>query len=271
LPSLTAIQVRGRGNAADALAESTLPERLTSLALDQATFSPGGLAALTTGSRLSRMRRLRLSNTSLLVHGAELLAAAPLDVLISLDLYGADLDADAIGRLVSSPRLAGLRELELRSNRTLGDSGAATLARSSRLPALKSLDLSYCQIGPAGAAALAASPHLAGLRHLRLTQNPLGDEGVCALADSPYLGELRDLELVGVGMSKEGLRALAHARGLGNLRRLHVYFNKFTETIPAVREFAEPSCLPRLLSLAVVNGQSHSPGALTALGRELVL
>ena len=72
-------------------------------------------------------------------------------------------------------------------------------------------------------------------------------------------------------MSEEGLQALAYARGLGKLRRLHAYYNKFALAGPAVGEFANPSCLPSLLSLVVADGQNGTPGALTDLGRTLTL
>jgi uncharacterized protein (TIGR02996 family) len=272
LPALTAIYSHGwQDKSADALAESPLLEQLTSLELDQTSLSSAGLVALTAGSRLARMRRLVLKKPSVRSGVADLLAAAPLDALRYLTLSGVGLNADGLGQLVGSPRLAGLRELALPNN-WLDDRGAITLARSPHLANLKSLNLDSCHIGPAGAAALAASPHLARLQHLDLSDNlQLGDEGVRALADSPYLGELRFLDLSLVGMTEEGLRTLAHARGLGKLRRLYVCSNKFALAGPAVRAFANPSCLPSLLSLVVDYWQQGSPGALTDLGRTLTL
>jgi uncharacterized protein (TIGR02996 family) len=272
LPALTALFVRGY-NYIDELVESPLPEQLTSLELEleHTALSSAGLIALTAGSRLARMRRLVLKKPSVRSGVADLLAAAPLDALRHLTLSGVGLNADGLDRLVGSPRLAGLRELALPNN-WLDDRGAVTLARSPHLANLKSLNLDSCHIGPAGAAALAASPHLARLQHLDLSDNlQLGDEGVRALADSPYLGELRFLDLSLVGMTEEGLRTLAHARGLGKLRRLYVCSNKFALAGPAVREFANPTCLPSLLSLVVDSWQIGSPGALTDLGRTLTL
>jgi hypothetical protein len=89
---------------------------------------------------------------------------------------------------------------------------------------------------------------------------------VRALADSPHLGELRYLELAGVGLKDEGLRALAQSPRLGNLRRLDVSFNGKPGRA-ALREFADPASLPRLLSLATEHWHTRSPGVLADLGR----
>jgi uncharacterized protein (TIGR02996 family) len=269
LPALTGLHVKGQDTNADTLAESTLPQRLTSLELEGPPLSPDGLAALTTGSRMARLRRFTLQYTDLNTEGADRLAAAPLDALVHLKLYQCELDAEAAARLFASPHLAGLRRLVLMSN-PLRDDGAAALARSPHLSNVVDLDVGYSEIGARGASALAASPHLANLRRLRLTHNPVGDDGARALADSPYLGELHELELIGANLTDEGLRALAHARGLGKLRRLILYDNQFAANSPALREFADPARLPSLLTLGVQRWHTGWPEVLTKLGRNRV-
>jgi uncharacterized protein (TIGR02996 family) len=270
LPALTSLHVSGDEHTADTLASSPLLKRLTSLELDWTPLRLASLKKLTSGTRLARLRRLVLVGTTLGTEGASLFAAAPLDALAHLTLHESELDGEAFDCLADSPRLGGLRSLNLQGN-PIGDAGAAALARSPHLTGLTFLDLGYCEIGPAGAAALAASPNLARLRHLRLTRNKLGDDGVRALAGSRHLGELRALELVGVGMSEEGLRALAHAPGLGNLRQLYVYYNnEFKQGSAAVREFRNPARLPNLLCLAIENWHTD-PQVLTKLGRKVVV
>jgi uncharacterized protein (TIGR02996 family) len=266
LPALSSLTVTRRGRA-DALADAAVIERLSALEVNAPMMS-GVLEELARGSGLARLRRLTLDGPDLSAHEAGLLASAPLDALTHLHL-DADLDAEAVGLLAASPRLAGLRWLDLSSN-PMGDEGAAALAASPHLRGLAYLDLGYCEIGPRGAAALAASPNLARLRYLSLTRNELGDDGVRALAASPHLGELRVLELVGVEAGEEGLRSLARSRGMGNLRRLEIYYNEFESADAVAREFADPSRLANLLSL-VVEPFRTGASTLTELGRAVSL
>lgn len=80
---------------------------------------------------------------------------APLTSLTTLDLEGAAITAEGLGRLAS---LSALRHLYL-GNTAITDEGLAALAA---LPRLATLDLAMCDRLTA-----AAIPHLAALPHLR--------------------------------------------------------------------------------------------------------
>jgi hypothetical protein len=72
----------------------------------------------------------------------------------------------------------GLRELVIYTN-PVSDRGAVALARSPRLPRLRRLELSSCEIGDAGVMALAESSLPDRLERpggLTVTGNPCGEE-----------------------------------------------------------------------------------------------
>lgn len=97
-----------------------------------------------------------------------------------------DRDVEAlVGALQVQSLLPGLKGLELRSHKGLGDDGARAVARLLEDPegALEALDLSGCEVAAPGTQALcdAVATH-ATLRVLRLDFNPLGREGGLALA-----------------------------------------------------------------------------------------
>lgn len=94
---------------------------------------------------------------------------------------------------------------------SIGDEGAAALARSSALAAFRQLTLALAGIGPQGAAALARSEHLGRLAVLDLAYNAIGDEGAAALARSEALRSLQRLVLTGIALSEDARSALAAA------------------------------------------------------------
>jgi uncharacterized protein (TIGR02996 family) len=218
----------------------------------------------------SRLRRLSAFGTS--VHDEDagrLASSARLAGLVRLDLRRAYLYADGVRLLATSPHLAGLRRLDLSMNE-IGDDGAAALAESPHLRGLTYLDLGDCEIGSRGAAALAASPNLARLRHLNLSGNAVRAKGAAALAGSEHLGELRVLDLTAAEVGVQGVRALARSKGLGNLRHLALCNNEVPDVKAVLPEFADPSRLPALLSLALEPG-GRDTRQLVELGRPLLL
>src|SRR5262249_3349993 len=110
--------------------------------------------------------------------GARELAAWP--VMAGLTHLVVNLDAASAAALVSSPHVAGLRDLCLTGSR-LGYQGATALANSVHLGALARLNLRNTGIGPAGAVAIAGSASLAQLRCLLMEGNKVGKVGAAAL------------------------------------------------------------------------------------------
>ncbi|MFV8752354.1 TIGR02996 domain-containing protein [Nannocystaceae bacterium ST9] len=105
--------------------------------------------------------------------------------LATLDLRNSVLTNNGLVELADSGQLRGLRALHLQNNKFAGK-GLAALARAE-LGALELLDLRYNQITEVGAAALASSPQLGALRSLYLYAADLGPAGVHALASSTTL------------------------------------------------------------------------------------
>jgi uncharacterized protein (TIGR02996 family) len=263
-PALASLCVDCERQSADALAEVGLAESLSSLELIRTRLSPAAVRSLAAGPRL---RHLSMYMTVLDAQVVRMLTAATQGTLVHLDLPRAELEAEAATLLATAPRLAGLRRLDLSYN-SLGDDGAIALAGSPHLTSLTYLDLNSCALTPRGIAALAASPNLAGLRYLNLASNELGPEGAEVLAASPHLGELRVLDLTAVKADEKGVRALASSGGLPNLRRLVLYNNGLSSRKRALREFADPSRLPALLSLGLEPGVRETAD-LIELGRPL--
>ncbi len=176
----------------------------------------------------------------------------------------ADLDDVAAHLLGSSAALAGLTELDLRSNR-IGPAGAQALARSHHLANLRRLDLSWNEsLGSRGAQALAASLHLTGLADLRLRRTSLGIVGAAALASSPNLDGLTDLDLGDNALGTAEVEALASSPSLAGLARLDLGDNGLTDA--AALALAASPRLARLTTL-VLGGNDFSDSAVRVLAR----
>src|SRR5262249_28253698 len=93
----------------------------------------------------------------------------------------------ATWRRRAEPLFASVDLRSLRVNGRSGFRGAITLAASSYLPRLTSLELWNNDIGPEGARALAASHRRASFFSLALGNNRLRNEGVRALIETPFL------------------------------------------------------------------------------------
>jgi hypothetical protein len=158
----------------------------------------------------------------------------------------------ALGALVSSPHLAGLKALRLPSN-NLGNAGLRVLIRAASLKALEELDLSalgrherYTHdpiIRAAGMGALMGWPGLARVRSLTLSGNDVSRDGLRALLRSPHATAIRELSLRdgrldGRAMSEFGsalpeLRLEALDLGENVLKELGA---EYVATAPCLRE-----------------------------------
>jgi hypothetical protein len=182
------------------------------------------------------------------------------DGLEVLSIREAELTAESVAAIVSSPVARGLRVLDLSGN-AIGDEGARVLAAAAaELPRLESLVLSHCAIRAEGALALARSPLLGRLRSLALgrslwsrlpsrpstlettsgsvrheifdehlmldwylpRETPANVVGDEAVAAIAAGGtRLEELDLAGTPIGEAGVRALA--AGLPALRSLYVF------------------------------------------------
>lgn len=124
------------------------------------------------------------------------------------------------------PRLCIARSVLLYFE-SLGDAGAARLAKLPVLSSLTWLKLNHTEIGPRGAAALARSPVLTRLSFFSLSENPLGPKGGKALSGSALAG-LTHLHLNETGLGDEGVAALADAAAMPGMRCLRLRSNGIT-------------------------------------------
>jgi uncharacterized protein (TIGR02996 family) len=168
---------------------------------------------------------------------AELGACPLLARLSGLDLAGNKLQAAEVRSLLS-PRLSGLRRLDLSDN-PLGPGGVQALTASAHLTGLRRLALRNVEMGEGGARALsghidypleyAASVNLAGLVALDLRENMIYEEGVAELTHSPHLAGLTELSLSPIwGKDSEALQESRYLRNLTTLR----ISGDFSEGIP---------------------------------------
>ncbi|AMV23654.1 Leucine Rich repeats (2 copies) [Gemmata sp. SH-PL17] len=142
--------------------------------------------------------------------------------LKELRIYRAGFEAKALGTLLRSKSLLNVTRLELiadNDNGYLTGEGTELLSRSTALPALRHLDLSYnciwlailtegnligqleslrlrcTDIDDSGAEVLARCERFSSLTHLDLSANRIGDRGLRALAASKNLPRLTTLDL----------------------------------------------------------------------------
>ncbi len=160
--------------------------------------------------------------------------------------YLPDIDDDCLARLAGVTRLAKL-SLHRRDGARFTARGLAQLVR---LPALRVLSLSLCDIIDDEVAVIA---ELAALEELQLADNPFGDAGGVALgrmhalrvldvSDTrigdptvravAHLPQLETLDLSSTGTGVDGMRALAAAR---TLRRLAIAFHCAADVAAAAR------------------------------------
>jgi Ran GTPase-activating protein (RanGAP) involved in mRNA processing and transport len=134
---------------------------------------------------------------------ARLLAAPLLGSVTHLNAGGTPCGQRVAQTVSHSPWLDRLEVLTLGHGQA-SNVGACTLARATRLRALRRLTVSLWGIGPPGAAALAAAPWAGRLETLDLSFNPLTPAGWKALAPLVH-GSLRRL---GLARTRQGTSAV---------------------------------------------------------------
>jgi len=177
---------------------------------------------------------------SFIEHGGKLLAYGPIRRIRFLEA------SQCLAKLIASPYLRGLREIDLCGN-YLGNSVIAQLARAPHLDELRTLQLGFNDLTDAGLRALAEIPHLANLCELHLEDNKrLATPGLRALADSPYFPNLRLLNLSGNALTDSAVRVLINAEGLTHLNAVALADNNLGDS--GVTSLARSELLTRMLA-----------------------
>jgi uncharacterized protein (TIGR02996 family) len=138
--------------------------------------------------------------------------------------------ADHLGKLVQSPLLRLVRELDLSLNE-LGDRGPMLLGKSPHLGRLDTLNLGYTELGNPGLQAIANTPVFGSLRSLQLAGNSkIGGPGILALAESPHLPSLTEIDLTGNNLLDAALRPLFDGPPSARLTRLGLVNNRLGDS-----------------------------------------
>jgi hypothetical protein len=200
-----------------ALAATPHTPRLRELVLDYARLDAVATAAIARTFLTTGIERFSVEFDELGVEAANAIArSSGARTLRELDLGSSRLGFDGTRALAEAP-FDALEKLVLRSCAVLG--GLAALLHARRMPALRSLDLSWNGIGPKGAAILA--DEMPGVEFLGLAHDLLGDEGAIAIAKTPF-PRLRTLDLTGNEIGDKGGRALARSPHLEKLAALYL-------------------------------------------------
>jgi uncharacterized protein (TIGR02996 family) len=186
------------------------------------------LAPLVSGWEFRRgvIDSVSVGTSQFLTGGAAIFDLAPVRKVRFIDV------GDRMTRLVQSPLLSDIRELDLCGN-DLGNRGPVLLGRSRHLTRLDALDLGVTALGDHGLQALADSPVFASLRTLHINDNDYarpGVRGMRALAESASLAELIRLDVSGNNLSEAALRTLFEGRATGKLARLVLHGNRLGDT-----------------------------------------
>jgi uncharacterized protein (TIGR02996 family) len=175
------------------------------------------LAQLAKRPWLARLRRLAVYGGHEDEGPSKLCASAHVAGLTSLSFHGV---GPLVARAIAKSKIDALRVLAL-TDSSIGDEGAAALAKSDRMAALERLYLARCDLSDEGVAAIAQSKKLASLATLCLGGNDaIGDEGAAAIAKGRAVEKIVLLELCRTGVGDEGAAAIAQSKKLAALRRL---------------------------------------------------
>ncbi|MCI0703474.1 MAG: hypothetical protein L0241_20535 [Planctomycetia bacterium] len=137
--------------------------------------APEKFRVLSRAPRLAGLRALDMSGDSPNDAGLEAFVSSPMvATLQKLDLSDCSLNRERT-QLLATSAFGELRVLRLNRN-SVGNDGAAAIARSPHLVRLLGLDLSYSQVGDEGVEAILESPLADGLVLLNLTGSPASDE-----------------------------------------------------------------------------------------------
>ncbi|VTR91941.1 leucine-rich repeat-containing protein typical subtype : Repeat-companion domain protein OS=Isosphaera pallida (strain ATCC 43644 / DSM 9630 / IS1B) GN=Isop_0537 PE=4 SV=1: LRR_6: LRR_6: LRR_6 [Gemmata massiliana] len=147
--------------------------------------------------------------------------------LKELRIYRAGFETKALGALLRSKSLLNVTRLELiadNDNGYLTAEGIELLSRSTALPALRHLDLSYNCIW---LAILTEGDLIGQLESLKLRCTDIDDSGAEVLARCERLRSLTHLDLTANRIGDRGLRALATSRNLPRLTTLDLRHNLY--------------------------------------------
>jgi len=200
--------------------------------------------------------RLTLQPSRLLTRGGMTLTASEAFAWVE-ELWLEKLSPAGLCRLLASRILNGIPILRLPHARGRAEI-AARLADSPRLSGLRELDLHGCWIGVDGARSLAASPHASNLLTLGLDFNGLGEEGVRALLTSPNLVGLERLRLEGNNLGPTGAAVVIEAGLPERLRFLSLHYNELGDA--GVMQLARLSQLARLEALSLGHNRIGAAG-----------
>jgi uncharacterized protein (TIGR02996 family) len=192
------------------LVHATNLDRLRELHIDALALKGDDLTAITESPLLPRLRRLKLDGSGRADVGvAEVVALVGSPAckdLAALGLCGGIIaSAEHLQRVVASPQLERLTDLDLPENLLRGHLAAALpLTR----PPLRRLVLRATALDDQDASALSRWPRARNLLALDLRNNAISDTGALALADSPFLLAPTRLRLHGNPISDQVKRAL---------------------------------------------------------------
>ena len=218
-----------------ALLGSSVVAQLKSLALggsaDTAEEGEDLASALVSSAHLGHLEVLGLDETAFTDRAAGLLARAKFPALKRLMIlpHNANhsdqatglptMTARGIESLSAAPWAPGLESLDL-SGQSLGDAGAAALARGRRLARLRRLTLMGTGFTSVGLQALTEA-YAQQLEHFQLARNPIGDAGATVIAQTLWPAmlpappgadyEQRGLFVARCGLTEAGAKALARS------------------------------------------------------------
>lgn len=161
-------------------------------------------------------------------------------------LWGSERAQEAFSR---STRLAATPQLTIHGISNPKFMGF--LARTPRLPRIRSLELLAGNGRDQGLVELARSPHLSRLCRFALHDKQAGDDGLSALAEAPWLSGLKHLHLEMPQATHVGIDAIIRSKMLGGLESLDLSWGR-RERSPGgyqLFEIVESSTLGKLRTL----------------------
>ena len=174
-----------------------------------------------------------------ITHGGKLFERAAIRRIKLIDA------ASVLSRLVNSPHLMQVRELDLCGN-DLGNGGVNLLLRSPYLGEVRTLDLSFNDICDGGVRLLAETRSLPKLRELILSDNGrISGDGLRTLAQSPFSAGLRKMDVSNNDINDVGIHALTRSHHLSELHTVHIDNNHIGDA--GVMELLGSALLKRML------------------------
>ncbi len=134
---------------------------------------------------------------------------------------------EMIGRVPVSPVFTALRSLNL-SECQINNVRVSVIARSTVLKNLEKLYLSKNAISSDGVLSIKESENFGSLKILDLCYNPVSSRGAQYISSTDNLNQLERLLLYNCSIGDDGIRALASANNLSNLQVLTLGFNNIT-------------------------------------------